>query len=183
MADLKRATDELATQAALAAGRDAAKRLAGGLLSEDEASAPKDAERPAASKSRRNKLIAYGVFGLLIVFGVLGLVVSYWHWFLLLGALGLGGLYGWYRIRKRFASKDKPGETQASKAKPRVTGARAREDEGEESGPTAQALERKRVELPRAEPALDAAAREKAQAVEQQEIEDELAALKARLNK
>ena len=140
MVDLERETDDLAARATLAAGKDAAKRF-------------------AASKSRRNKLIAYGIFGLLIVLGVLGLVASYWHWFLLLAALGLVGLYGWHRIRKRLASKGKPEQATLSNR------------------------ERKRVELPREQPAVDASAREKAQAIEQQEIEDELAAMKTRLSK
>jgi hypothetical protein len=174
----------LATRAALAAGKDAAKRLAGGLLSGDEESTPKDARRPAVAKSRRNKLIAVGIFGLLIVLGVLGLVVSYWHWFLLLGALGLLGLYGVRRIRNRFAAKGKPEASTGSKAEHRAPGARAREDAGRESALVPQAPALKRADRVRDRPRPDASAREKAQAVEQQEreIDEELATLKARLD-
>jgi hypothetical protein len=175
MAERKQ-SEELAAKAALAMGEAAARRAVDGFLksgAEDEAG-EKDAD-PARSKSRRNKLIAFAVVGLLIVVGVIGMVVSYWHWFLLAGLLGLAGLYGWSRVRGRFRKKDvKDDETSALRVAAREDGgaARARADAAPaRSRPT------------REEQHARARAEAEAEAIAAREVEDELEAMKARLRK
>src|SRR5436190_12003026 len=101
MADRKNLGEDAATVALLAAGKDAAKRAALDLLSTDEERAAKQAEDARASKQRRWKLLGGGVLVLCVIIGVIGMLVSYWQWFLLAGVLGLGGMFGWWRLRKR----------------------------------------------------------------------------------
>ena len=165
MGDLKKVADDVTTKAALAAGKDAARRAVDDLLLSDEEKAQKEAERAAASKSRRTKILVYGVVGLLIVLGVVGLVVSYWHWFLLAGLVGLLALYGRHRLRKRLAARKESKTSLEAK----------RDDE-----PTRKLPERA-VRLEGDPPADTDATRERAHAIEEQAIEDELAELKARL--
>lgn len=158
-------SDDVATEVALALGKDAAKRAVDGLLSSDEERAGEEAERPGKSKSRRNKLIAYGVVALLVLVGIAGLMLRFWPWFLLLGIVGFVGLYGWSRIRKRFSAK---------KAEPALR--------VEESAVAQNQIPAARIDAEEAR-AREAQAREEARAIEESEIEDELAAMKARLDK
>jgi hypothetical protein len=176
MADLKKVTDDLTTNAALAAGKDAARRAVDDLLSTDEEKVAKENERAAASKSRRNKLIAYGAVGLLLLVGIFGMVVSYWQWFFVLGVVGVVGLYAWYRIRQRLAArKSGDGETDESEvaaAEPKAAALRVADEEPERVRDEAE-LRRARLVAERA--------RQQTEALAEQEIEDELAAMKARL--
>ncbi len=167
MADLKKLAEDATTNAVLAAGKDAAKRAARDLLGEDEEAESKEAEKPEASKNRRTKLIVLAVLTLFVVIGVLGLLMSYWHWFLLAGLLGLGGFYARWRWRRRKAAKLEQKETP--EVKTRVAEI---EPAQEESG-------RSEAEML----ARDAHARAEALAAEEAALDDELASLKARLNK
>jgi len=153
-------TDDIATSVALAMGKDAARRAVDGLLSSDEERAREDG---AKSKSRRNKLIVYGILALLVLVGVAGMMLRFWPWFLLLGLIGFVGLYGWSRIRKRFAGRTAPAAdmlTEKAETKLRVQAPADAQDE-----------------------VRDAQARAEANALAEREIEDELLAMKARLDK
>ena len=151
-------TDDVATSVALALGKDAARRAVDGLLTSDE----DPREKPANSKSRRNKLIVYGILALLVLIGIAGMMLRFWPWFLLLGVIGFVGLYGWSRLRKRFARKAaNAADTVTAKAEPTLRVEAARIDAEER----------------------EAQARAEASALAESEIEDELAAMKARLEK
>lgn len=175
MADLKKAADDAATRAMIAAGKDAAKRAVEDLLTSDEERAAKQAEQAPTSKARLWKIIGIGVLSLLVVVGVVGMLLTYWHWFLLAGVLGLGGLYGWSRLKKRLSAGKEPKEVEAKQ----VEAARA---------PVATAAEGLRIkeEAPRDEAeerARNARALAEARAAQEQEVDEELAAMKARLKK
>lgn len=164
MADPKKVVDDLTAKAALGAGRDAARRAIEDLLSTDEEKEQREAERAAESKRRRKKLIAWVVVGAILAIGLVGMMIHYWQWFILLGLLGLGGLYGWHRLRKRFRQRERAEDEQRP------------------------ALEAKKVRLPeaeppRVEPVRQAAQREQTRVAERQEVDEELAELKARLKK
>jgi hypothetical protein len=180
MEDLKQVADDLVAKAALSRAKDSAERALEDLVASDEDKAQRETERAAKSKSRRTKLIIYGVVGLLVVVGILGMVVSYWQWFLLAGLVGLMGLYGWHRLRKRLKRKD--GQDEAASAakvertadEPRARLATPREPEADEALVREARLREERARQ---------VAREHAAASEAQEIEDELAQMKARLKK
>jgi hypothetical protein len=164
MSDLDKARDELAARALLAAGKDGARRLAARVApDDDEADAP-EGKATAPAKSRRNKLLVIGAFALLVLVGLLGLVVSYWHWFLLVGLAGLVGLYGWSRLRGRLRTP--PGAAAAAVAEPRAK--------------VPQRVERADRAPVRAAAPTDTPEREQAR---EQELDEELAALKARVKK
>jgi hypothetical protein len=179
VSDLRRTSDELATKAALAAGRDAAGRAMDDLLSTDEEKAEKAATRDHASKSRRTKLIAYAVVGLLLVLGIVGFVLSYWQWFLLLGLAGVVGVVGWHRLRKRLkAGKGEPLAAMGSN-----------EGRGVKTQAASEALlgaprQPARMQAARGRQARDdARVRDELRTAEEEAVEEELAAMKARLNK
>ena len=179
MSDLRRTTDELATKAALAAGRDAARRAMDDLLSTDEEKAEKAAAGEHASKSRRTKLIVYAVVGLLLVLGVVGFVLSYWQWFLLLGVAGVVGVVGWHRLRKRLkAGKSEPTAALGSNEGRRVkTQAPSEALLGAPKQPVGMHAAQDRQARD------DARVREELRTAEEEAVEEELAAMKARLNK
>lgn len=165
MADPKKVVDDLTAQAALAAGKDAARRAVEDLLSTDEEKAQKEAERAAQSKRRRNKLIAYSVVGLILVLGLVGMVLSYWQWFVLAGLVGVAGLYARHRLRKRWREKrEQRGELKAAEEKQKLR----LPAEPRQVSPRAPA------EKPRDE---------QARLAEEKEVDQELAAMKARLKK
>lgn len=172
MSELERLADEAATKAALAVGRDAAKRAVSQLL---DGEAPSAAEEKAP-KARRWKLIAFVLLGLCLFVGLVGMVLNYWVWFLGAGVLGLGGAYGWWRLRQRLAAA-KPAAAPATKSATPRERLRVRDDAEAPEPPQQTAAER------RAEAEARARAMAEAQAVEQQQVEDELAALKARMKK
>ncbi|MBL8742388.1 MAG: hypothetical protein JNK04_14870, partial [Myxococcales bacterium] len=115
MADLKRLAEDATTKAAIAAGKDAAKRALDDLLSTDEEKAKREAEKAGEQKSRRWKYIALGVLALCLVVGVVGLMLKFWTYFLFAGVLGVAALYGWWRLRKRrSATKDRAPEDETA---------------------------------------------------------------------
>lgn len=169
-ADPKKVVDELTAKAALSAGRDAARRAVEDLLSSDEEKAEREAERAAQAKRRRKKLLAWIVAGAILAIGLVGMMIHYWQWFILAGLVGLAGLYGWHRLKKRLRRPAPDGATaEAPRAlepkKLRVT----------EPEPSAEELRERR--------AREAVARAEARVAERHEVDDELAELKARLKK
>lgn len=195
MSEFDKLKRELAAEAALTAGKDAAKKLVGDLLSTEEEKKAKalEAEQAEADKKkRRTKYIAFGVIGLLLVVGLIGLVLSYWQYFLLAGVLGLGALYGWYRLKKRFKGGDAELEEGASakeavgaktsKATPKLDKPAVKARIEAPPKPSAEEVEAKRREREaEAEEARAARARDKA--AEEEAIDAELRELKARLKK
>ena len=188
MADLEDLKKELASRAALVAGKDAAKRFAEDLLTSDEEKKAKE----AASKSRRTKYLAYGVVGLLLVLGAVGLVLSYWQYFLLAGLLGVAGLYGYFRLRGRLggASKAEPEakELRVGEQTPKALAPKqslTREARDAEIARAALAEEEAHLAELRAreEAAKMRALREEQRRADEQAIDDELSAMKARLKK
>ena len=179
MSDLRTTADELATKAALAAGRDTARRAMDDLLSTDEEKAEKAEARYHASKSRRTKLIVFAVVGLLLVLGIVGFVLSYWQWFLLLGVAGVVGVVGWHRLRRRLkAGKGEPMAAVGSNEERRVKTRAA--SEALLGAPRQPA----RMHAARGRQAHDdARVRDELRTAEEEAVEEELAAMKARLNK
>jgi hypothetical protein len=176
--DLEKSAHAIMAQAALDEGKQAATKALGSFLSDDGEARSGKAEPRAAPKSRRNKIIVLGVVALLLLVGLVGLALRFWYWFLLLGLLGVGVLYGRHRWRKRLRSKETKGAA--------VSGARAKRDAS--AAAATGALERdaqpgRRIEQAREDRLRDALAQEQAQAREQEEVEDELQALKAKLDK
>ena len=180
MADLEK---EILARAALAAGKDAAKRKLDEVLGEEspDAKATKDAP---SSKSRRWKIAIIAVLVLALGIGVIGLMISYWQWFLAAGFLGLAGLYGYYRWRRRKRDAKAEAKTEVeAEAAPRAAkeAPKARVVPEEDQDAVAlQALEREKAARERARQAE--AARE-ARAQVEAEVDEELAAMKARLKK
>jgi len=188
--DLKLPKDVIA-RVALEAGKDAAKKALAGVLPEEDgalaqsASGEKSPEAQRAATLRRWKILAVVVLSLSVVIGVIGLVISYWQWFLFAGVLGLAGLYGYYRLRKRGAKSEAVSKPEPVAAKKLTTKAPVRVDAEDE----AEALAEKRAQTEAArkqsaeERARQVEAKREARAVREQEVDDELAALKARLKK
>ncbi len=176
MADLDK---EILARAALAAGKDAAKRKLDEVLGDEapEKDAPKDEK---SSKSRRWKIAIIAVLVLALGIGLVGLMISYWQWFLAAGVVGLAALYGYYRWRRRKRDTETEAEAEAparaAKEEPKARVAPL-EDQDEVA---LRALEREKAARERARQAE--AARE-ARAQMEQEVDDELAAMKARLKK
>jgi hypothetical protein len=164
MADPKNLLEEATARAVLAAGRDAAKRAAVDLLSTDEERAAAQAEDARAAKRKRWRLIGLVVLGLFVLIGLIGMLVSYWHWFLLVGLGGIAGLLGYQWLKRRMAARKQAVsrriETPSSKMEVRAP---------------------ERVAAPEAEaraPIDDVLAEADASA---EAVDEELAALKARL--
>ena len=164
MADPKKLLEDATARAVVAAGRDAAKQAALDLLATDEEREAAQAEQARASKKRRNKLILFGVLGLFVLIGVIGMLVSYWHWFLLAGLGGIAGLVGyrWLQHKRRAAKRAAPARVETAPAKAER-----------------KAAERVETPEPKARVAADDALAE-AEASEEA-VEEELAALKARI--
>ena len=199
MADFDKMTDDLADKAALATGVNAAKRALQDALLSDEERAARKVELERTSKSRRNKLIAYGVIAVLLVVGVVGLALTYWYLFLLAGLLGVGAIYARGRLRARRAGRaatasERAADATASEARAALAARPARAApepsastkamaRGEPTAlanapePDASRDEDGRA-LAQTQAQVDAAAAEDADAVEA-----ELAALKARLRR
>ena len=153
MNDLKKAANELSAKAAFSAAKDAAQRAIDDVLSTEEERAQRKAERAELARKKRNKWIALGVVGLLLLLGVLGLALHFWHWFLLAGIVALAALYGRHRWRRS-------RKARGTAAAPRVVETRVVSEQRD--APPA-------VQPSTAEPDTS--------------IEDELAALKARVKK
>ena len=110
MSDDEKPADDLRAKTALAVATHALERAL---------EAP--AERDALARRKRNKRIAQIAIGALVGGGLLGLMLHYWYWSLLLGVLGVAGLYGRRRWRARRESRKKleaaaPREARAARA-------------------------------------------------------------------
>lgn len=191
MGDRQRGTDdvvaELAAKAAVAAGKDAAAKAARGLLGDE-------AKDEAGRRARTWKIVAGLVLALCVVLGLIGLVLNYWLWFLAAGVLGLAGLFGYWRLRAKLAARREAkglsaGAIEASAAAvkvvegaERVAKPAARRVDAEGAADAALRAEAAR-EARRLETERDARARAEAEATREQEVDDELAAMKARLGK
>ena len=99
--------DDLRAKAAFAVAKHAVERALDDAMLSDEERTKKRAEESSLARSKRNKRIAIGVIGLLLLIGVIGLVLNYWYWALLLGVLGAAGWYARRRWRARGAPKKK----------------------------------------------------------------------------
>ncbi len=172
MNELERLTHDAAAKAALTVGKDAAKQAVERLL-DGEAS---PADKKDASKSRRWKVIALAVLGLCLFLGLVGMVLNYWVWFFGAGVVGLAGLYGYYRLRKRLGRpKEGLAEGEPPSQARQALRVAAPVEEPKPAEPTPEAR--------RAEAKARARAMEEARAQQEQQVEDELAALKARMKK
>ena len=178
MADFKRLAEDATTRAALAAGKDAAKRALDDIILSDEEKAKRETEQAEVQKSRRWKYIALGVLGLCLVVGVVGLVLSYWQYFLLAGVLGAGAVYGWWRFRKsRAAAKTAKADAETASIP------------AKEKAEPVRVVEEPEVDLAAQRAAAAQEARERAEvqrearAEAERQIDDELAQMKARLKK
>ena len=115
MTDFKKLAEDATARAALAAGKDAAKRAVDGLLAEGSEANAQSAE---AKKTRRWKLIAISILSVCVIVGFIGLLLNYWYWFLAIGLLGIAGLYARHRLRRRLAEKPAAPATAANTAAP-----------------------------------------------------------------
>ena len=171
MTDFKKLAEDATARAALAAGKDAAKRAVDGLLSEGSEANAQSAE---AKKTRRWKLIAISILSVCVIVGFIGLLLNYWYWFLAIGLLGIAGLYARHRLRRRLAEKPAAPATAVTEpvAKKRI----AANPIGSDS-PSAD------LENARAIATARSKAQVEARAIAEQEVDEELAAMKARLKK
>lgn len=177
MADLKKLADEATAQAALAIGKEAARKATRELLSDDADKAGDGPIKP--SKAKLWKFGAIALVGLLLVVGLLGLVLTYWYWFLAAGVLGLAGLVGYWKLKGRAKGKAALPEAAAEPAaRVRVKEEALPPPKVEAATPKGPSEAERRAEL---EARTRAAA--EARALREQEVEDELAAMKARLKK
>lgn len=159
----------------LRAGAGAAKRAVEDLLLTDEERAARDQERAAERKKKNSRLLAYVALGLLLVVGLIGLALTYWHWFLLAGVLGIAGIVAARYVRKSWERRRAGVKGEAEPA----VGKRAVAD-----APASPIVPRKveRRVAPAAE-ALDAKAVEQTRARDAAAVDEELAALKAKFGK
>ncbi len=165
--DLKKQAEDATKKAMVEASTDAAKRAALGLFSSDDDPSSEPNDEAGASKSKRNKLILLAALGLFVVIGVLGMLMSYWHWFLALGVTGLGGLYLRRRVKRRLAERREEQATRVEVSRPEEQARKAKDAKRREAD----------VQI------SNARARAEAEAEAAHAIEDELEALKARLDK
>ncbi len=157
MSDLKKSAGELGAKAAFDAAKDTAKRALDDAMATDEERAARKAEEDQRAKRRRTQRLVMVILGLLIVIGLIGLALRYWYWLLLLGLLGISALYARHRWRKRRAApRERVPEPAARLAPPRKE-------------PLALPEPRRARDVPEQPPGPS--------------VEDELAALKARLKK
>jgi hypothetical protein len=184
VADRKRTSEDIAARVVVAAGKEVGKKALDRVLPPDETDADEDGDDKPKRK-RRGWLIAGGIAALLVVIGVIGLVMAYWQWFLLAGVLGLAGIIGYYRVRRRFSSKKKKNknksadgsEAASTRVEREAPKRRVAEDKDEETA----AAKARAAEVARArelEAARDAAAEREAR---EREVDEELAAMKARI--
>lgn len=186
MADLKKLAEDASTKAAIAAGRDAAKRAVDDFLSSDEDKAAREVAKSESSKGTRWKLIAFAVLGLFLFVGLVGMLLNYWYWFLALGVLGVVGIYGFWKLRGRLARKKEnavSSEPEKAALPAKVTAkVRVEKAAEDDEAPSAAAAKKAAAER-RAESEARARAAAEARVVEEQEVDEELAALKARMKK
>ena len=133
----------------------AAKRALDDALLSDEEREKRRAEQDALARRKRRKRIAQVAIGALLVVGLVGLMLHYWYWALLLGFISALGLYVRHRFRNRARKKPEAARVRAEPLEARV-----------------EAPVKARIAPPAA-------------SVEEPDssIEDDLAALKARIKK
>jgi hypothetical protein len=168
--DFNKLAQDATARAALAAGKDAAKRAVDDLLS-DGKTGEENAQSAAAKKAKRWRLIAISVLGAFVVIGLVGLLLNYWYWFLAIGLLGIAGLYARHRLRRRLAEKA-----------PATTAQSAPTDQ-KRIAPKLVSEQLRPSEETRSEVAARSRAQAEARALAEQEVDEELAAMKARLKK
>jgi len=105
-----KATDDLRAKAAFAVAKHAVERALDDAMLSNEERTKKRAEESSLARSKRNKRIAIGIIGLLLLIGVIGLVLNYWYWALLLGVVGAAGWYARRRWRARGGAAKKKVE-------------------------------------------------------------------------
>jgi hypothetical protein len=196
MNDFDKLAQEATKRAAISVGKDAAKRAVDGLLGPEGADA-KAAGDASAAKTRRWKIFALVALGLCLVVGLVGLLLSYWYWFLAAGVVGVAGLVGWSRLKAGWARRKAEGgariDEAAAKEPPaiersKVARAKVGDDEVDataeaEREAAAEAEARRTAAKARAEAAARARAAEEARVQREHEVDEELAAMKARLKK
>ena len=154
MADFK-------TRAAIEAGKDAAKRLYEDLTLSDEEKARREVERAAARRKWKWKLIAGAVVAIVVVITLMALLAKFWLWLVGLAILAVLGLAAYFYVR------------------PKLSGVKVREVQ---PAPSPAALPEAVADDTEARESAARAAREQTAARERQ-IDDELAALKAKAGK
>jgi Flp pilus assembly protein TadB len=121
VSDLKKIADDLVTDAALAAGKDRARRALEELTLSDEEKALRDKKRARAQRLFKVKLLAGGVLALLLVVWVFA---HLWTWlFGLALLLGIGvPLYFFARGKVRALGQKKPARVAVEPVveKPRI---------------------------------------------------------------
>jgi len=158
MADFK-------TRAAIEAGKDAAKRLYEDLTLTDEEKARREEERAVARRKLKWKLIAGAVVAVVVVIALMALLAKFWLWLVALAILGVLGLAAYFYVR------------------PKLGGVKVREVQpAPEPAALPQAIPPSTRDDSEARERSARAAREQAEARERQ-IDDELAALKAKAGK
>lgn len=110
--------------------------------------------------------ILLGLLGLFLVIGVVGLALTYWPYFLIAGLLGLAGLYGRWRWRRRKTEGEEPKKEAQKPTRSRIEG-----EPAEQATRPVDAGEQARQRRARAEAA----------AAEEAALDEELAAMKARI--
>lgn len=158
MADLKdvlSGADGVGQRAALAAGKEMARRALEDIGLSDEEKAARDQQRQAARKKTLIKLGVVGVVGVLLVLSLMSVLAKLWMYGLgLLVVAGVGGA-GWFALKPKIAALKQRAVARLEAKK--------------------RAEEAERLQL-------EAAAREKAaadaRAAKERKLEDELAALK-----
>ncbi|MFO0552335.1 MAG: hypothetical protein U0271_28365 [Polyangiaceae bacterium] len=193
MSDLKDLGRDASTKAALAAGKDAAKRALDDLLLSDEEKEKRSLAEKQAARRRRWKYVAIGVVSLLLLAGLVGLVMAYWQWFLAAGILGLAGLLGYYQLRRKLrAKRAAKEEANAEAEKAEKTEAKERKRVEKSSPPPKAAAKPEPVRVASTDQSVEEirrrtaelrAAREAREAAEAAAVDEELAAIKARLKK
>lgn len=186
MADLKKLTDDVATRAAIDAGKQAARKALDGIL-------PPDEDAPLAGKdlpksSRKWWIIASVVAAVLVVIGVIGLVMAYWQWFLVAGVVALAGLYGYSRLRRRRAGSRKEASAkkttvapESKREKEAVSKPRIAEDDSSRAATKQRLADEERLRQLEAE--RERAVEREARAERESEVDAELAAMKARIKR
>ena len=100
MSDDDKSVDELRAKAALAVAKHAAQQ--------------------ALPPSTWKKRIIQVAIGSLVAVGLLGLMFHFWYWSLLLGFVGVAGLYGRHRWRTRRALRERSKAPEAPTLKARI---------------------------------------------------------------
>lgn len=96
MADLKDLAEGASQRAALAAGKEMAKRALEDLTLTDEERATRDEEKKAARKMTMVKVVAVGVVGVIAVLALMSVLAKLWLYalgLLIVGGIGAAGYF------------------------------------------------------------------------------------------